>query len=170
VHLALEHLPRTAPETVLSLLAATEESTLAGDLAGIVADARRLMAAPDLASLFAPGALAEVALTAEIPGLGRLHGTIDRLLIEPEAVTAIDFKTNHLVPDRAEAVPEGILRQMGAYLAMLEALYPDRASRAAVLWTRTAQLMELPRDLVMAALHRAAGEAQPRLDAWGPAP
>ncbi len=170
VHLALEHLPRAAPETVLSLLAATEEAALAGDLSGIVEDARRLIAAPHLAPLFAPGALAEVALTAHVPPLGRLHGTVDRLLVAPEAVTVIDFKTNRLVPATPEEVPEGVLRQMGAYLAMIEALYPDREARAAVLWTGTAELMHLPRALVMAALQRAAGEAAPRLDAPGPAP
>jgi ATP-dependent helicase/nuclease subunit A len=159
VHLALEHLPATSPATVLSLLAATEEAVLAGDLEEVVADARRLVAAPDLAPLFAPDALAEVALTADVPGLGRLHGTIDRLLVAPDAVTAVDFKTNRLVPPAPEEVPEGILRQMGAYLAMLEAVYPGREARVAVLWTREARLMDLPRALVMAALQRAAGEA-----------
>jgi ATP-dependent helicase/nuclease subunit A len=170
VHLALEHLPQATPEAVLPLIAATEEAALAGDLAEIVTDARRLMAAPHLAPIFGPGALAEVALTAEVPGLGRLHGTIDRLLVTAETVMAVDFKTNRLIPDGPEAVPEGILRQMGAYLAMLEALYPDREARVAVLWTGTAALMEMPRALVMAALQRAAGLAVPRLDAPGPAP
>ncbi len=159
VHLALEHLAATSPETVLSLLAATEEAALAGDLAEVVADAQALMAAPDLAPLFAPGALAEVALTAEIPGLGRLHGTVDRLLVTPTAITVVDFKTNRLLPVAPEDTPEGILRQMGAYLAMVEALYPGHEARAAVLWTREARLMTLPRALVMAALQRAAGEA-----------
>ena len=50
------------------------------------------------------------------------------------------------------------LRQMGAYLAMVEALYPGRDARVAVLWTHEARLMDLPRALVMAALQRGAGE------------
>lgn len=161
MHLALEHLPSTSPETVLALLKATEEATLAGDPVQIVGDAARLIAAPELAPLFAPGALAEVSLSAEVAGLGRLHGTVDRLLVTPEAVTVIDFKTNRLVPPAPEAVPEGILRQMGAYGAMAEAIYPGREVRTAVLWTREARLMELPRALVMAALQRAAEEAAP---------
>jgi ATP-dependent helicase/nuclease subunit A len=157
LHLALEHLPETAPETVLTLLAATEESSLAGDLSAIVDEAQALMVAPHLAHLFAPDALPEVALTAEVPGLGRLHGSIDRLIVTPDAVTAIDFKTNRQVPAAPEEVPEGILRQLGAYLAMVEALYPGREARVAVLWTHEARLMDLPRALVMAALQRAAG-------------
>ncbi|HVG47237.1 MAG TPA: 3'-5' exonuclease, partial [Rubellimicrobium sp.] len=160
LHLALEHLPVTSPEAVLPLLAATEEAALAGDLAEIVAEAQGLMAAPPLAPLFTSDAFAEVALSAEVEGLGRLHGTIDRLLVTPEAVTAIDFKTNRLVPATPEEVPEGILRQMGAYAAMLAALYPGREARTAILWTRTATLMPLPPALVMAALQRAPGPDQ----------
>ncbi|MBP1805133.1 double-strand break repair helicase AddA [Rubellimicrobium aerolatum] len=161
MHLALEHLPRTSPEAVLSLLAATEEAALAGDLPEIVAEARALIAAPGLAELFGPGSLAEVELSAEVEGLGRLHGLIDRLIVTPEAVTAVDFKTNRLVPDTPEQVPEGILRQLGAYVAMLGALYPGREARTAVLWTRAARLMPLPSALVMAALRRASGPPGP---------
>jgi ATP-dependent helicase/nuclease subunit A len=160
MHLALEHLPHVAPETVRALLAATEEATLAGDLDQVVADAQRLIAAPALAPLFSPEALAEVALTAEVPGLGRLHGSVDRLIVTPEAVTVVDFKTNRLVPATPAAVPEGLLRQLGAYLAMAEAIYPDREARAAILWTREARLMELPRALVMAALQHAGDDAR----------
>jgi ATP-dependent helicase/nuclease subunit A len=159
LHLALEHLPAAAPEAVLALVEATEEAALAGDLGEIVAEARALVAAPELAPLFAPGTLAEVALSAEVEGLGRLHGAVDRLLVTPEAVTAIDFKTNRLVPATAAEVPEGLLRQMGAYAAMLEALYPGREVRTKLLWTRTAALMDLPRALVMAALQRSAEPA-----------
>jgi ATP-dependent helicase/nuclease subunit A len=170
MHLALEHLTRTSPDVVLALLAATEEAALAGDLAEVVEEAQRIIAAPHLAALFAPETLAEAPLSAEVEGLGRLHGTVDRLLVTAEAVTAIDFKTNRLVPAAPEAVPEGILRQMGAYAAMLGAIYPGRLIRTQVLWTRTALLMDLPPDLVMAALQRARGEAQPCLDAREGAP
>jgi ATP-dependent helicase/nuclease subunit A len=165
MHLALEHLPRTSPEAVLALLSATEEAALAGDLREVVAEAENLIANPDLAALFGPGSLAEVELSAEVEGLGRLHGLVDRLVVTPRAVTAIDFKTNRLVPDRPDRVPEGILRQLGAYAAMLDALYPGREVRTAVLWTRHACLMDLPSDLVMAALQRAPGLSVSRLDA-----
>ncbi|TNC74317.1 double-strand break repair helicase AddA [Rubellimicrobium roseum] len=159
MHLALEHLPLTAPDAVLALLAATEEGAIAGDLREIVAEAETLIAAPHLSPLFGPESLAEVEVSADVAGLGRLHGQIDRLLVTPTAVTAIDFKTNRVVPKSLDQVPEGVLRQLGAYAAMLEALYPGREVRTAVLWTRAARLDELPRDLVMAALQRAAAPA-----------
>ncbi|WP_210528487.1 double-strand break repair helicase AddA [Rubellimicrobium arenae] len=161
MHLALEHLPRTSPKAVLALLAATEEAFLAGDLEQIVAEAGELIANPELADLFGPDTLAEIELSAEVDGLGRLHGLIDRLVVTSDIVTAIDFKTNRVVPNTAEQVPEGILRQLGAYAAMLGVLYPGREIRTAVLWTRAAQLTYLPSPLVMAALRRATGSGLP---------
>ncbi len=70
-------------------------------------------------------------------------------------MTAVDFKTNAAVPDRPEDVPEGLLRQMGAYAAALARIYPDRPVETALLWTRTARLMPLPHRLVTAAFLRA---------------
>jgi ATP-dependent helicase/nuclease subunit A len=62
-------------------------------------------------------------------------------------------------------VPDGLLRQMGAYAAALAVLYPDRRVETALVWTRTGQIMPLPHDLVTAALQRAgsldAGRAAP---------
>jgi ATP-dependent helicase/nuclease subunit A len=85
-------------------------------------------------------------------------GRIDRLVVRPDRVLAIDFKSHRDVPDRPEAVPEAILRQMGAYRAALRAIWPGRRAETAVLWTRTARLMPLPDALVDAALARAAGD------------
>jgi ATP-dependent helicase/nuclease subunit A len=162
LHLALEHLPALPPEgrgaDLLALLEAAEDAPAAGGrevLADLVLQAETLVAAPHLAPLWAPATLAEVVLAAELPRLGRLRGAVDRLIVAPDAVTAVDFKTNRLVPARPEEVPEGLLRQMGAYVAMLRAVYPDREARAAILWTRGARLMELPGDLLAAALSRA---------------
>jgi ATP-dependent helicase/nuclease subunit A len=117
--------------------------------------ARRVLAAPDLASVFGEDALTEVSLTAEVAGLGPLSGTIDRLLVTPETVTAIDFKTNVTEPKTPLEVPEGLLRQMGAYLEMLRAIYPTRHVKVALLWTGSARLMYLPHEIVRDALQRA---------------
>ena len=88
-------------------------------------------------------------------GSQRALGTIDRLTVTPDRVLAVDYKSNRLIPQSPEAVPEGILRQMGAYAALLAQIYPDREVEVAILWTATARLMPLPRALVMAALQRA---------------
>lgn len=107
-----------------------------------------------LRPLFAPEALAEVPISAHLDALTgrRIHGTIDRLIVTPEKITAVDFKTNAVVPDTPAAVPSGLLRQMGAYAHALQQIYPGRTIETALLWTRTATLMPLPHDLVTQAL------------------
>jgi ATP-dependent helicase/nuclease subunit A len=74
------------------------------------------------------------------------------LLIAEDKILAIDFKTNAVPPGSAQACPEGLLRQMGAYASALAQIYPDKPIETALLWTRNALLMPLPHDLVMEAL------------------
>jgi ATP-dependent helicase/nuclease subunit A len=161
VHLMLEHLPELAAPSwrdAATDIAALEAPDLPRDVIDAAfREAERVLTAPQLAHVFAPDTLAEVGLTGQSAALGApVLGTIDRLIVREDSVTAVDFKTNALVPDRPEAVPEGLLRQMGAYAEMLAAIYPDRRVRTAILWSRTGTLMDLPHDLVTAALARAA--------------
>jgi ATP-dependent helicase/nuclease subunit A len=92
-----------------------------------------------------------------------MHGSIDRLIVTPDRVTAIDVKTIRNPPAGPDQVPEGLLRQMGAYAAALVQIYPDRAIETAILWTRDAVLMDLPPALTTAALARSSLDLpQPR--------
>jgi len=120
-----------------------------------ITEAQRVLETSKFRSLFADDALSEVDLTADLPGLGRLTGTIDKLIVESTQVTAIDFKTNAVVPASADQVPSGILRQMGAYQAMLETIYPNKTIEVAILWTADPQLMGLPHEIVRNALQDA---------------
>ncbi len=81
-----------------------------------------------------------------------MQGIIDRLIVSGDHVLAVDFKSNALVPDRAENVPPGILRQLGAYAAVLQQIYPDRRVDLAIVWTATVQLMPIPLNIVRAAM------------------
>jgi ATP-dependent helicase/nuclease subunit A len=161
VHLLLEVLPDLAradwPAAAAGLLAGASES----ERAAALAEAVSVLTAPALAPVFAPGSLAEVAVTADLPGGRRLHGVIDRLILGPDRVVAVDFKTNATVPARPDEVPEGLLRQIGAYASALAQICPDRVIDCAILWTRTATLMTLPPDLVAAALKRATALTPP---------
>ena len=109
---------------------------------------------PDLAFLFNDDASAEAPISASLPELGgaRIHGEIDRLLISPTRILVVDFKSNAIVPATKDAVPDGLLRQLGAYCAALEQVFPNHTVETAVLWTRTATLMTLEHKAVTAAL------------------
>ncbi|MEL6914406.1 MAG: double-strand break repair helicase AddA [Pseudomonadota bacterium] len=126
-------------------------------LTDCLSEAEALLGDPALAALFAPGTLAEVDVTARLPAFaGRpLRGSIDRLLIEDDRVLAVDFKSNRIVPETAEDVPEGILRQLGAYAEALGAIFPGKSVETAILWTQTRHLMPVSRDAARAALARA---------------
>ncbi|MEM1428927.1 MAG: double-strand break repair helicase AddA [Pseudomonadota bacterium] len=155
VHLLLEHLAAAPPaaRAPLAQRLFAPEACPPDELQ----EALRVLDAPALAHLFGPGAIAEAAITAALPELGgvRLHGSVDRLILSQECVLAVDFKTNATRPDTPETVPEGILRQMGAYRAALSQTFPDRRVETAILWTRDATLMPLPDHLLQAALARA---------------
>ena len=154
LHLLLEVLP-VLPPGDREAAAARLLPDAGADLPSLLAEALGVLDGPAAAQVFAPDALAEVPLAATLPGIGPLYGLIDRLIVTPGRVLAVDFKSNRTVPSRPEGVPEGLLRQMGAYQAMLEAIYPAKRVDVALLWTATAALMELPHSIVRDALVRA---------------
>ena len=125
----------------------------ASDVDSLFDEAVRVINAhPDL---FIDDALVEVDVAALAPSLQcQISGAVDRLIITPERIVAVDFKTNAVVPSSADTVPEGILRQMGAYLEALEQIFPDRPIEIAILWTKDASLMNLPHGIVRGALAR----------------
>jgi ATP-dependent helicase/nuclease subunit A len=113
----------------------------------ILAAALGVLDHPDFAAIFSPAALAEVPLAATVEGVV-VAGTADRLLIEADAITVVDFKTTRRPPASAGDIPLATLRQMAAYVAALEAIYPGRRVRAGVLYTHAPLLLDLPRPLL----------------------
>ncbi|GGE55635.1 double-strand break repair helicase AddA [Actibacterium pelagium] len=161
LHLLLEHLPNYPrerwEEIADHLLPDPGELAYSADIEPVFDEAMRVLSNPDLAQVFADTTLAEVPLTAPVPGFDRpFYGIIDRLIPSDGRILAVDFKSNLLVPTKPEDTPEGVLRQLGAYEAMLSAIYPGLTVETAVLWTRTATLMPIPRALITEALARAA--------------
>jgi ATP-dependent helicase/nuclease subunit A len=151
LHLLLEYLPKSNradwPEIAARLIPDANQR------ADIYAEAEAVLTSDALAHIFVSEALTEVAFTADLLGQ-RALGTIDRLIITPDHVLAIDFKSNYRTPARPQDTPEGILRQMAAYAEALGQIYPNRRIETAILWTRTATLMPLPPDILSAALSR----------------
>ncbi len=101
------------------------------------------------AELFSDRALAEVPIAATV-GEHVIAGTIDRLLIGPERILLVDFKSARRPPGSLDEVPVAILRQLAAYAAALEVTYPGRAVQAALLYTAVPMLLELPAALLAA--------------------
>ncbi|MGY6551566.1 MAG: double-strand break repair helicase AddA [Erythrobacter sp.] len=146
IHRLLERLP-DLPAAERAEAARLWLARQAGDLpedarAEMLGHALGVLDHPDFAAIFGPDALAEVPLAAIIGGVV-VSGTADRLLVTADEVVVVDFKTTRRPPGDAAAIPPATLRQMAAYVAALEAIYPRRRVRAAVLYTHAPQLFEV---------------------------
>ncbi len=104
--------------------------------------------------LFLPGSRAEVSIVGRHNGLD-VSGQIDRLVVTPDEVLIADYKTNRPAPknlDEARMRHANYVRQLALYRSVLMRLYPGRPVRAALLWTDTPDLMEIPAADLDAAL------------------
>ena len=133
--LALQYLARNADGW-----AEAERESLAEKVLALIADVR-------FAAVFAPGSRAEVPIVGRLARPGQpsalVSGQIDRLVVTPSEILIVDYKTNHAPPQRPEEAPQGYVRQLALYRAVLRKLYPQRPVRAALLWTETPDLMEI---------------------------
>jgi ATP-dependent helicase/nuclease subunit A len=108
----------------------------------IIGEVLAVLEHPEWTELFGPGSVAEVPLSGMIGGRV-ISGQVDRLLITSSTVTILDFKSDRPAPADAVEVPSVYYRQMAAYRAAMQAIYPDRPVRCALLWTDGPQLMVL---------------------------
>ena len=161
IHLLLEHLPGVTSahrhQKALDLLETEGYKLTDIQFEDVFNEALAVIEDPQLVAIFVRDALVEVGITAPLPShdMRPIDGIIDRLIVSDTTVTAIDFKSNAVVPTTAQQTPSGVLAQMGAYLFALESIYPDHKIELSILWTRTAQNMSIPHDLVRDAFQSA---------------
>ncbi|NNC51848.1 MAG: double-strand break repair helicase AddA, partial [Erythrobacter sp.] len=153
IHALLERLPEVALDTreekARGWLARQAPDLDVAEREEMLARALAVLEEPGFADIFGPDALAEIPLAATVEGQV-VMGTADRLLVTAEKVTVVDFKTARRPPTSLEGMPDSTLRQMAAYVAALEVIYPGRRIEAAVLYTQTPQLIALPADKLAA--------------------
>jgi ATP-dependent helicase/nuclease subunit A len=113
----------------------------------LCAETLAVLAHPDVARLFGPGAAAEVPVVGVL-GSQILTGQIDRLVVGDADVWIVDYKTLR-PPPRVEAeIPAAYLDQLAAYRAAIAAIYPDRAVHCALLWTEGPRFMPVSAALL----------------------
>ncbi len=127
-------------------LTEAQRDEMRGAVMAVLEDAR-------FAEAFGPLSRPEVALAGQIALNGRgealmLSGRIDRLVITPDRVLVIDYKSNRPAPDRAENAAIAYQRQMAGYVALLRQIYPERTVESALLWTDGPKLTPLSDALV----------------------
>ncbi len=153
VHRLLQSLPEHPPATrrmvgerFLAAIAPKFDPAILDRILSILDD-------PGFAPLFLPGSRAEVDIAGKVAiagGEALVSGRIDRLAVSPESILIVDYKTDRHPPADIAAVPPGYVAQLATYARILRTLYPDRAVRAALLWTESPALMEIPAAMMAA--------------------
>ncbi len=147
IHGLLQHLPALPEADRYSAAVRYIERSGSEASAAIADEVMAILCHPTLTPLFGPGSRAEVPVTGVV-GNVVVGGLIDRLVVLPDRVLLVDFKTNRRPPDSVEATPVTYLRQMASYRAVLRGIFPDRPVRCALIWTREARVAVLPDALL----------------------
>lgn len=152
----LPQLPATARRTAaLDYLARPATGVAPDQRAALADEVIAVVEQPAFAAIFGPDSRAEVpvvaALRREDGGTEVLSGQIDRLVVLPEELWVVDFKSNRPAPMLAAHVSQQYLRQLAAYRRALSTLYAAKRIRCFLLWTDGPRLMEI--DVAMLAAH-----------------
>jgi ATP-dependent helicase/nuclease subunit A len=115
-----------------------------------VRDVCSIIADPAHEEIFASDGLAEAPIAAVLDDGTVVAGTVDRLIVRPDRVLFVDFKTARRAPADLARIPDHHLRQMAAYAAALARIFPDRPVEAALLYTSGPILLPLPHALLEA--------------------
>jgi ATP-dependent helicase/nuclease subunit A len=161
VHALLQHLPDVPPPrrrgSAARYLAQPGLALDAADQASILESVTKILETPSLAPLFGPGSRAEVPLAGVLDDV-EIGGLVDRLAILPAQILFADYKTDRAPPASPAATPEAYLRQLAAYRAILQDIFPTLTVDCTIIWTETATPMSIPADLLR---RHAPGPPQP---------
>lgn len=126
---------KTYLNTSAADLSADEQNKIAIEVLNLINSAK-------FAPLFAANSVAEAAIMGEVEGR-IISGQIDRLVVTDDKVMIIDYKTNRPAAKSLSDVPPAYYKQLRAYRQLITKLYPDKQVETYILWTNTAQIMEI---------------------------
>jgi ATP-dependent helicase/nuclease subunit A len=106
---------------------------------------------PCFAAVFAVGGRAEAAVVGKL-GTNLISGRVDRLVVTPHEVLIVDYKTDRPAPDDVSQVGHAYVTQLAAYRHILGLNWPNRPVRCLLVWTDGPKLMEIPPELLDAAI------------------
>lgn len=158
LHALLQHLekvPEHQRESVATLAVKVllpDAPTLHDELAQKALD---IYSGPHAGLLFGPDTRAELpfALSAMRRGKPvRIAGYIDRTIVTQTDVLLVDFKSDAEPAVTPDSVGSPYLTQLGLYTLAGKKLFPGLKIRAALFWTTSESLMEIPENLLDAAI------------------
>jgi ATP-dependent helicase/nuclease subunit A len=162
LHALLQHLGKVDPSERVNVAVRALETLLPAapaQHAPLAAKAMSILTRPELAHLFGPNSRAEVPFFAEAQRAGksaperiRIIGRIDRIVVNPESILLVDFKSDANPAMEPSQVNPAYLQQLALYALVAGQLFPGKLVEAAILWTSLESLLKLaPADLAGAA-------------------
>jgi len=146
-------------------IAAALPEAFAGYAAALLGEVHEILNAAEFSPLFSGTARAEVPVVGNlIASDGKevsISGQIDRLVVGPDRVLIVDYKTNLRPPAAVDGIPPEYLAQLSVYRKLLCGIYSDRPVEAALLWTVTPSLMTVPSDLLDETFSRLRSDGSP---------
>lgn len=149
IHAALE-VGAADPETIRRIFTAAAPDLPDNLISPAVQEAVAARALPEAACYFTPDALAEAAISLTIDAK-RFTGRIDRLVVGPDEVAFVDFKSDATPPPPGPP-PPAYVAQLAVYRAALQQIYPDKSVVADILWTAVPRLDRIESSLLDKAL------------------
>jgi ATP-dependent helicase/nuclease subunit A len=154
IHSLFEHLPDIAPgqrEDAGKAFLARQPDLTGKERTEMLAAALGAISDPCFAAVFAVGGRAEAAVVGKL-GTNLISGRVDRLVVTPHEVLIVDYKTDRPAPDDVSQVGHAYVTQLAAYRHILGLNWPNRPVRCLLVWTDGPKLMEIPPELLDAAI------------------
>ena len=156
-HALLEHLPDIEPAgwslAAQNILSIAREQLSSKTRQEILKEVVAILREKQFAFLFGKNSRAEVPVLLEMPAKGKtapvqMSGEIDRLVVMPERIFIVDYKSNREVPQGVDQVPPAYVAQLAAYRLAIGKIYRGKDIICGLLWTRGARLMWLDNEVV----------------------
>ena len=149
VHELLQHLPALGPDRWDRAARAhlARHGLEPAEVEDLANQTLAVLRHPELAPLFGPAGRAEQPMTGLVRGVV-VSGTVDRMAVQADEVLLADYKTGRDAPEDVTRTPMLYLRQLAAYRAVVQAIYPGRAVRCALVWTSGPAVVSLPSALL----------------------
>ena len=93
---------------------------------------------PEFTDIFGPYSRAEVPVMGEVKGR-IISAQIDRLIIMPDRIKIVDFKTNR----RVDEIPPEYINQLNVYAELIGIIYPNKPIETYLLWTNQLKLTRI---------------------------
>lgn len=96
----------------------------------------------ELAEIFGENSRAEVPIMGEVEGK-IISAQLDRLVVLPQKIMIVDFKTNRPAAKTVEDTPDSYIKQLEVYAKLVQKIYPEKAVESYILWTNETRLMRV---------------------------